>query len=74
MLLGQALLAEDSLVVARDFQGLVKEMDGLIRSKRINNFVSPTLQVSVNVHHHLLEMVKHPGYISSTFDDFTGGR
>ena len=73
VLLGKELLTEDSLVVTKDFDGIVTSMDEILENKKINNFVLPTLRVAVNVHRHLLEMVRHPGYISSKFDGISKG-
>lgn len=65
---GKALLGKDSLVMAKEFDGLVQSMDEILENKKIKTIVLPTLQVSVHVHRNLLEMVRHPGYISSKFD------
>ena len=69
---GKKLLCEDSLVVAKEFDLISKVIDELLESDDIRRFPSPALHVSINVHRHLLEMVRHPGYISTTFDEYRG--
>ena len=70
--LGKALLCEDNLVVAKKFDHVSKIIDALLDNEKIKKFPLPTLNVSINVHRHLLEMVRHPGYISTTFDECKG--
>ena len=72
MFSGKALLCEDNLVVAKKFDHISRIIDGLLDCENIKKFPSPTLNVSINVHRHLLEMVRHPGYISTTFDECRG--
>ncbi|XP_028403350.1 bromodomain-containing protein C631.02-like [Dendronephthya gigantea] len=71
---GKGLLCEDNLVVSKKFDHISRVIDELLLSDNVNKFPSPTLQVSINVHRHLLEMVRHPGYISTTFDECRASR
>lgn len=69
---GKALLREDNLVLTKTFDQISSLIDGLVECEKIKKFPSPALNVSINVHRHLLEMVRHPGYISTTFEEGRG--